>query len=185
MDLPTRKKRGGRPPRRKVQPGDRVPLSLRVSPEIKQNIDHASEVSGRSQSQEVEFRIEHSFTRENLLNDALALRHGPQGAAVLMAVSDALRLVTMFAGGALIDEGGEWSLDDCWLDDARCYEAAAKAITLVLRGLHPTNPVATGWKGPFRRQHLWIDTPVFAAAAALKNADAEHRYLLPGKRRSK
>jgi hypothetical protein len=44
--------------------GKRVQLSLRVTPSLKNQLDAAAAVSGRSQSQEVEFRLERSFARE-------------------------------------------------------------------------------------------------------------------------
>lgn len=48
-------------PGRKITPGQRVPLGLRVTPTIKRKLDAAARKSGRSQSQEAEFRLERSF----------------------------------------------------------------------------------------------------------------------------
>ncbi len=48
-------KKVGRPP------ANRVALSLRVSPEVKQRLDDLAEKSGRSISQEAELRLEQSF----------------------------------------------------------------------------------------------------------------------------
>jgi hypothetical protein len=181
MELPTRKKRGGRPPIHEVKPGDRVALNVRVTPELKKWIDEAAWSSGRSQSQEVEFRLASTMEREQLLTDALVLRHGQQGAALLSAMSQALRLVEMLAGHTVVNEGGEWFAGR-WLEDPRCFDAAEKALQLVLAGMHPTNPVATGWKGPFRREQPWEDTPLFAATAALAEP-TQHRTVLPNKQR--
>jgi uncharacterized protein (DUF1778 family) len=47
--------------------GERVPLSLRVTPEIKLRLAEAAKRSGRSQSQEAELRLERSFDRSELL----------------------------------------------------------------------------------------------------------------------
>ena len=44
--------------------GERVPLGLRVTPDIKLKLDAAAEKNGRSQSQEAEFRLEQSFGRD-------------------------------------------------------------------------------------------------------------------------
>jgi hypothetical protein len=172
MELPTGKKRGGRPRKREIEPGDRVALNVRVTPELKKWIDTAAWSSGRSQSQEVEFRLASTMEREHLLSDALVLRHGQQGAALLSVMSQALRLVEMLAGHTVVNEGGEW-IADRWLDDPRCFDAAEKALKLVLAGLHPTSPVATGWKGPFRKDQPWEEAPLYAATAAL----AEHRKV--------
>ena len=54
-------RRGGRPKTRKAKPGERVHLGLRVSPELKRQLERAAEQSTRSLSQEVEFRLEQSL----------------------------------------------------------------------------------------------------------------------------
>ncbi len=56
--------RGGRP-KRQPKPGERVQLSLRVTPELKAELDEAANQSGRSQSQEAELRLERSFERQH------------------------------------------------------------------------------------------------------------------------
>lgn len=51
----------GRPRLNSPQHSDRVPLGLRVSARIKNAIDTAANINGRSQSQEAELRLEQSF----------------------------------------------------------------------------------------------------------------------------
>ncbi len=63
------KKKKGRPRTRELRPGDRVPLSLRVTPETKAKLDKTAADSGRSQSQEAEMRLEQSFEGERMLQD--------------------------------------------------------------------------------------------------------------------
>jgi hypothetical protein len=46
-------------------PGERVPVSWKMSPESKARIERAAEESGRSMSQEIELRLEQSFERED------------------------------------------------------------------------------------------------------------------------
>ncbi|HET9395598.1 MAG TPA: hypothetical protein VFO36_06040, partial [Nitrospiraceae bacterium] len=102
----------------------------------------------------------------------------PHGAALLMAISHAQQMVTMLAAQAFAKERHEWILDGT-LDDPRYFDAVAKAINLVLRALHPTNPVGTGWKrSPPGAQLQWKDISVLAAEVAVAG-------LLPGKWRSK
>ena len=48
--------------------GVRIPISIRVTPALKRRIDKATAISGRSQTQEIEFRIEQSFTVDELVN---------------------------------------------------------------------------------------------------------------------
>jgi hypothetical protein len=45
----------------------RIPLGLKVTAEAKRRIDAAARASGRTQSAEVEFRIERSFALDDLL----------------------------------------------------------------------------------------------------------------------
>jgi hypothetical protein len=81
---------GGRP-RREPEPGERVHLGIRVTPELKGRIEEAAASKGRSQSQEAEFRIERSFDRTELLPEVLALAyHSKEIAGILMALGAAM-----------------------------------------------------------------------------------------------
>ena len=53
--------------------GERVPLGLRVTAELKAKLDEIAESSGRSQSQEVELRLERSFDKEQHAAEVSAL----------------------------------------------------------------------------------------------------------------
>lgn len=70
-----RPRRVGRP-RRDHDEGERVGLSLRVTPEIKRALDVAAESHGRSLSQECELRLEQTFREESIVSQVLvALRN--------------------------------------------------------------------------------------------------------------
>lgn len=60
---PKPKSRGGRPRTREPQPGHRIIISVRVTARLKALLDEAAERSGRSLSQEAEFRLEQTFSR--------------------------------------------------------------------------------------------------------------------------
>jgi hypothetical protein len=81
-DTPLIRRGGGSP--REVAPGERVPMSFRVTPELKGLMDRASRDSGRSVAAEIEFRLERSFERQDLLADALELAYGRDIAAILL-----------------------------------------------------------------------------------------------------
>lgn len=66
-------KRMGRPTKPPV-PGERVPLGLRVTAEIRTKLEEAAVKSGRSLSQEAEIRIEATFTRDLFLAEFDASR---------------------------------------------------------------------------------------------------------------
>jgi TraY domain len=87
-----RRKRGGRPGREPVE-GERVKLGLRVTAELKRRLDAAAEASGRSQSQEAEYRLERSFERNDLLIDALILRYGRTHAGILLVLASMMQTV--------------------------------------------------------------------------------------------
>lgn len=74
--------------------GERVPLSLRVTPEMKRRLDAAAEQSGRSQSQEAELRLERTFDRQGLLFEILALAYGSERIALdLIWLGGSMRLL--------------------------------------------------------------------------------------------
>jgi len=59
------RKRGGRPPRSHA-PGERVPMSFRVTPELKRQMDAAAAATGRSVTAEIELRLEQSFRDDRI-----------------------------------------------------------------------------------------------------------------------
>ena len=52
------------PKSKRVLPGKRYPLNMRTTRELREKIERAALVSGRSLVQEVEFRLEQSFRDE-------------------------------------------------------------------------------------------------------------------------
>jgi SOS-response transcriptional repressor LexA len=126
----TEKRRRGRP-----TVGERVPLGLRVTPEMKQRLDAAAKRSGRSQSQEAEMRLERSFDRDDLLPDLLSAEYGPATAGLLLA----LGLIMTNAG---IHE--HWTrsdflapIDDRWLEDPTAFDQAVRGAVAFLNAARP------------------------------------------------
>jgi len=70
-------KRVGRPIK-EPDPGERAALSLRVRPLIKKKLEESAELTGRSLSQEAEFRLEHTFDRQGLLREVMTLAFGKE-----------------------------------------------------------------------------------------------------------
>src|SRR5688572_2572837 len=89
MAAPQRKGRRTESRKRNAK-GERVMLGLRVTPELKERLDDATRRSGRSQSQEAEFRLELSFEREDLLADALKLAVSGPTAGLVLALATAM-----------------------------------------------------------------------------------------------
>jgi hypothetical protein len=166
----------GRPRRHKYAKGERVPLSLRVRPEIKALIDRASAAAGRSQSAEVEHRLEQSMHTERLLLDAIAFRYGKRLAVGTMieAIADAAQTVRTLGEALAAGEGLDQ--DDA---DLRIYSAIIEAVRLAV-AWH--DPASTG--RILNPQHVdggrltWDTLPNHAAWAAYNRASADPDRLL-------
>jgi hypothetical protein len=107
-------------PTKKPAAGERAPLGLRVTAEIKQKLDAAAAKSGRSQSQEAELRLERSFAEE---------RTGPE----MRDLMDVIRSGFAFVAKRTATAAGhaEWTAKD-WLADQDCYRAAAMHVCATL-----------------------------------------------------
>ena len=129
------KKTSVRPKTAAAEPAKRVPLSLRVTPQLKARLDAAAAETGRSQTQEIEFRLEQSFDRTDLIFDAMKLGYGAEAAGLILlmarAMTDAGRL-SGFKNGSVKLPGSRW------VDDPFAYEQAQKAAATVLKELRPS-----------------------------------------------
>jgi hypothetical protein len=120
------KRRGGWPAR-VPEPGERVAMSFRVTPESKEKLDHAAKSSGRSLAQEIEFRLERSFDEERHLADALELVFDRQVAGLMLAI------------GCVMKEAQRRQRD--WLSDPDAFFAVAGSIKIWLEAIDPrANP---------------------------------------------
>jgi hypothetical protein len=79
-------RRGAGRPKRTPDPGERVQLSLRVTPRLKELIDAKADETGRSQSQEAEYRLEQTFQQEALVFQALSMAFGSREIAGLLII---------------------------------------------------------------------------------------------------
>jgi hypothetical protein len=122
-------------------------LGLRVTPEMKQRLDAAAQQSGRSQSQEAEFRLERSFERQDLLPELLTAACGSKevaGLVLLLAhvLQDAgfLRYLAERDWHAVLAEGR-----GAWITDFAAYTQAAEAVAHVLEALRPETTAGTSY----------------------------------------
>ena len=117
-------------------------LGLRVTPEMKQRLDAAAEQSGRSQSQEAEFRLERSFDRNDLLTDTLALAYGRELAGLLLllgiGLSNAGKVAHGLASHSPDDRrlAEEWR-DGNWRNHPYAYDQALEAARIILDAARP------------------------------------------------
>src|ERR1700682_4951258 len=90
------KRRGGWP-KREPEPGERVAMSFRVTPALKKRLDEAAQLSGRSLTQEIEFRLDGTFLEQDqaeLFHPAIYAR---QVAGLLAILARVMRDVGTFA----------------------------------------------------------------------------------------
>jgi len=145
-------------------PGERVKLGLRVTPELKSQLDVAAKQSGRSQSQEAEFRLEQSFDRHDLLRSALILAYGPEVAGLLM-----------MSGVAMLNAGLRqyWTKSDFlegdeqlagWINDSAAYDQALRAINLIFEAYRPREKSSKPNNPPPVMVTIDEDSPQLAAS---------------------
>ena len=131
-------KRIGRPTKAAV-PGKRVSLGLKVTSDIKKRLDSAARVSGRTQSQEAEARLERSFDHQELLPQVLALAYGSQLAAMLLMLGDAMKATGESAGVSATADRRSTTLERTqkWFDMPYAYDQAVRAADRILEALRP------------------------------------------------
>lgn len=110
------RKRRGRPTKEPGSEG-RVSLGLRVTPDVKRRLDAAAALSGRSQSQEAEMRLERSFQED-------AGAGGHRVRLMLNLVTSSFARAGQYAADASARTFDE---PDKWVNDPACYGSAALA----------------------------------------------------------
>src|SRR5215469_9452343 len=114
--------------------GERLPLGLRVTKELKRKLRDISHESGRSLSQEAEFRLEQTFKSSTTLFDALDLAYGRHTAGLVLAIA-----VAMQTTGTRCLMLSQWNFEGCedWLADPYAFDQAAQAANSILEPFRP------------------------------------------------
>ena len=137
-----------RGPGRPATMGERIALGLRVTKETKRKLDDAVYSSGRSQSQEAEFRLEQTFNADNSLFAALDLAYGRRWSGIVLAIAHAAQLAGVRS--MMINhwnfEGGE-----DWVLDPYAYDQAVKAANAILEAFRPKGEIALSPVSDFSR----------------------------------
>ncbi len=120
--------------------GERVPLGLRVTKETKAKLDQAAQSSGRSQSQEAEFRLEQTFRSENAVFDALDLAYGCHWTGLLMTLA---RVGVRTGTRACSLSQHVYESSEEWMSDPYAYDQVIRAINCVLEAIRPPGTTAT------------------------------------------
>jgi hypothetical protein len=110
---------------------------------MKRRLDDAARRSGRSQSQEAEFRIERSFDRTDLLHEVLRLQFGRDLAGMLLLIGTAMIWADAFHRvDDKSDQKRQANRPWRWAPDADSYDAAVEAAHTILEALRPREPVS-------------------------------------------
>ncbi len=141
-----RPRSGGQP--RRPEPGERFPVSFRVTAEVKLKLDEAAKASGRSQSQEAETRLEQSFRNEEILLKCLDFAYGQDATAIAILIAHLIHVGAAQAEYAVSNETGS---RPNWISDAYAFEQVSDTVRLLLASLAPEgDPRPPGSGSPAR-----------------------------------
>ncbi len=131
-------KRGG-PPKRRPKDGERVALSLRMTPALKRRLDAAAEKGGRSLSQEAEVRLERSFDHQDLLSEVLTIAYGKELAGILMFLGGTMLFTDSYyqAESNRDRPNPRASYKGAWAPSPDGYDQCVQAALAVLEALRP------------------------------------------------
>jgi hypothetical protein len=96
-------------------------FSTRIRPDLRKNLEKAANQSGRSISQEVEYRLRRSFIEDERIAEAFGDR-------------ETYRLMRMLADAVHF---AEVRLKQRWLDDPETFQTAITAMSQMLRAVAP------------------------------------------------
>ena len=127
--------KASKPPKaRRSKDQKRIPLSMRITPQIRERLVAGAEINGRSITQEAEFRLEQSFGQQSLFDEVLDLAYGPRVAAFLRLIG---RILTDTGPHAAYKKTGKLETAINWISDAFAFDQAEKAVLLALEAFRP------------------------------------------------
>ena len=128
-----RKRTRGRPMTIATE-GQKVTVSLRLTPEIKNRLAVAADRNYRSFSQEGELRLEESLKREDLLTEALSNAFDPRVAGLLLALGETIKSMGPLTKYSVLYDGkGSASLKvSTWDQEEQTRRNAFRAVIKLL-----------------------------------------------------
>jgi hypothetical protein len=163
---------------RRAKDQKRVPLSMRITPRVRQRLEAQAAETGQSITQQAEFRLEQSFERQDLLEQALVLAYGPQFAGLLLVLAHAMNLT-----GRRATWEAELPFDkiDAWLSHPYVFGQLALAVSTLFAGLRPPGDPVFRQPGHI---HVTASVPevlgqhiATALLSAIKNPDEVNQNL--------
>jgi hypothetical protein len=114
--------------KRSEETGRRTAMGMRVAPYMRDMLVASAQESGRSLTQEIELRLEHSYRHPGPLKDSLEAAFGADGAELLMVIGRLIRHAPAVCG---------LGIEDRWRDDATAYSVAEREISHMLALMRP------------------------------------------------
>jgi len=142
----------------------RHPINVRTTLKVRNLLEAAAAASGRSMSQELEFRIERSLDREGMVAEMFGSRVAGE---VLTAVGTTLRHIDRLLAKypvALAKVNGE---DQIGMDDGLQASAAVIALLEAINGLEAKEIVDLASGVLEREPMIWRDAAIAATAQSL------------------
>jgi hypothetical protein len=119
-------------------------LGLKVTASLKARLEEAAAASGRTQSQEAEYRLERSFDRFDLLREVLVLSYGRHLGGLVQTIGDTVFRVAATMNGVLHvyprAKHAKVSFDRC-LSDPWIFDEVSSSVTHLLKHLAPAGDV--------------------------------------------
>jgi hypothetical protein len=107
----------------------RVPMSLRISPAMRDQLVAAAQMTGRSLTQEIELRLEQSFRSGSFVRESLELAFGPFATELMLLLGRKMRSAA---------EVTNLSIESDWPSDPSAYEYARASAEAIFEWLKPT-----------------------------------------------
>jgi hypothetical protein len=135
-------RRSGRPPVERR----RVPMAMRITPELRDKLVARAEATGRSITQEMELLLEQGLRDEDAFKGTIARMYGRQFAGVLLVLAQAVHL----AGSQSLRSresrrnpriGVSADVVSGWLRDPWAYDQAVRAANTILEAYRPEGEI--------------------------------------------
>src|ERR1051325_1710497 len=119
---------------RRAKDQRRIPLSMRITPQLRERLVAQAGANGRSITQEAEFRLEQSFQEDKRIPEIMNRIYGRQLAGFLMLIGAVLHDAGRFMGfqSTFTIEGA-----DNWMDLPYPFGQAEKALNLMIEAIRP------------------------------------------------
>ncbi len=130
-------KRRGRPA---LDPSDRKSrnLTFRSRGDLRARLDQAASQSERSISEEIEYRLERSFTDQSLMFEAMRLTYGPELAGLLLLIGAAMKTTGPRAG---FHSTGSYEAAQHWWNDPYAFGQVAQGVHALILAFKPPGNV--------------------------------------------